>query len=71
MGRVFDMHAPGQLTGIMMTFAQLTGASGPYVTGYLHDALRSCVLVFMIVGVSMMVGAGLKLRFLVVPGEAR
>jgi len=74
MGRVFGMHALGELIGIMMAFAQLAGAAGPYAAGYVHDALGSYELMFAILGVALIVSAGLVLRFLVDPdvrGTAR
>jgi len=68
MGRVFGMHALGELIGIMMAFAQLAGAAGPYAAGYVHDALGSYELMFAVLGVALIVSAGLVLRFLVQPG---
>jgi len=68
MGRVFGMHSLGELIGIMMAFAQLAGAAGPYAAGYVHDALSSYEVMFAALGIALIVSAGLVLRFLVEPG---
>ena len=64
MGRVFGMHALGELIGIMMAFGQLVGAVGPYAAGYTHDVLGSYRLIFMILGVTFLVVAVLIHRIL-------
>ncbi len=62
MGRVFGMLTLGELIGIAMAIAQLTGAVGPYVAGYLHDLLGSYSLLFTILGISLLLCALLALR---------
>ena len=68
MGHVFGMHSLGELIGIMMAFAQLAGAAGPYAAGHVHDALGSYELMFAILGIALIVSAGLVLKILVSPG---
>jgi len=66
-GRLFGMRAIGETIGIMMAFAQLAGAFGPYLAGHLHDLWGSYTLIFSVLGVALLIYAFLVLKFLVAP----
>ncbi len=69
MGRLFGMRAIGETIGIMMACAQLAGAFGPYLAGYLHDLWGNYTLIFSVLGVALMICAFPVLKFLVAPVE--
>ncbi len=69
MGRLFGMRAIGETIGIMMACAQLAGAFGPYLAGYLHDLWGNYTLIFSVLGVALMICAFPVLKFLVAPAE--
>ncbi len=66
-GRLFGMQAIGGLIGIMLAFAQLAGAFGPYLAGYLYDLSGSYTAIFTVLGVALVISAFLILKFLVAP----
>jgi predicted MFS family arabinose efflux permease len=68
-GRLFGMRAIGEIIGIMMACAQLAGAFGPYLAGYLHDLWGNYTLIFSVLGVALIICAFPILKFLVASVE--
>jgi len=54
--RFFGMDSLGELLGITMAIAQLSGALAPYITGFIFDSTGSYFVAFIIVMVFLLSG---------------
>lgn len=57
--KIFGQSSIGTIFGILMLGAQIGGATGPYVAGYLFDLTRSYYIAFLLCFASYVIAAGL------------
>jgi len=62
LGHVFGTRSLGELTGITIAIAQVLGALGPYVAGYLFDRLQTYSITFAALGALVALGALIALK---------
>jgi len=62
LGHVFGTRSLGELIGITVAIAQVFGALGPYVAGYLFDRLQTYSITFIALGALLALTALLALK---------